>query len=143
VVLISFELTLGETRGMLNLCIPFNSIERVSNKLQSNNWATYGGKSGGPEVRQKIGSRLDAAVVELTATLAQTTITMKDLIELRVGDIIATEKDIHAPLVLSIQNVPKFHASPGKLKGKKAVEVLGPIDPLKPEEQKKTESTKR
>jgi flagellar motor switch protein FliM len=143
VVLISFELTLGEVRGMLNLCIPFNSIERVSNKLQSNNWATYGGRGGGPEVRQRITQRLDTAVVELTATLAQTTITMKDLIELRVGDIITTEKDIHSPLVLSIQNVPKFHASPGALKGKKAVQVLEPIDPPKPAERPKPESAKR
>jgi flagellar motor switch protein FliM len=143
VVLISFELTLGEVRGMLNLCIPFNSIERVSNKLQSNNWATYGGRSAGPEVRQRIGQRLDGAVVELTATLAQTTITMKDLIELRVGDIITTEKDIHAPLVLSIQNVPKFHASLGKLRGKKAIQVLGAIDPPKLEERPKTENARR
>ena len=30
VVLISFELTLGDVRGMMNLCIPFNSIERIS-----------------------------------------------------------------------------------------------------------------
>ena len=29
VILISFELTIGEMRGMLNLCIPFNSIERI------------------------------------------------------------------------------------------------------------------
>ena len=38
VVLISFELTLGEVRGMMNLCIPFNSIERISGKLTSNTW---------------------------------------------------------------------------------------------------------
>ena len=31
VVLISFELTLGDARGMMNLCIPFNAIERISN----------------------------------------------------------------------------------------------------------------
>src|SRR5262245_17303286 len=33
VVLISFELTLGELRGMINLCIPFNAIERVSSRF--------------------------------------------------------------------------------------------------------------
>ena len=30
VVLISFELTIGDVRGMMNLCIPFNAIERIS-----------------------------------------------------------------------------------------------------------------
>ena len=41
VVLISFELTLGDVRGMMNLCIPFNAIERIGNKLTSNNWVSY------------------------------------------------------------------------------------------------------
>src|SRR5687767_12442732 len=43
VVLISFELTLhDDVRGMLNLCIPFNSIERISSKLSANSWVSYG-----------------------------------------------------------------------------------------------------
>ncbi len=143
VVLISFELTLSEVRGMLNLCIPFNSIERVSNKLQSNNWATYGGRQSSPDSRHRIGRRLDASVVELTAMLATTTITMQDLIELRVGDIITTEQDVHAPLVLSIQNVPKFHAAPGALKGKKAVQILGALEPPKADEKPRPEPAKK
>ena len=44
IVLVSFELTVGEMRGMMNLCIPFNSIERVSGKLSSNNWVSYAKK---------------------------------------------------------------------------------------------------
>ncbi len=129
VVLVSFELTLGELRGMLNLCIPFNSIERISGKLQSNTWASYGGRQSSAENRTRIGRRLDAATVELTATLAETTIAMKDLIELRVGDIITTEKDIHSPLMVSVQGVPKFHAAPGAFKGKKAIQVLAMLEP--------------
>ena len=46
VVLISFELTLGDARGMMNLCIPFNSIERISNRLSANSWVSYGKKIG-------------------------------------------------------------------------------------------------
>lgn len=40
VVLISFEVALGEVRGMINLCIPYNSIERISGKLSANSWVT-------------------------------------------------------------------------------------------------------
>jgi flagellar motor switch protein FliM len=143
VVLISFELSVGDIRGMLNLCIPFNSIERVSNKLQSNTWAAYGGRQAGPESRERVTRRLDASVVELTALLARTTITMKDLIELRVGDIITTEQDIHAPLAVAVQNVPKFHASPGAIKGKKAIQILAPIEPRPAESKPRSEGGKK
>ena len=39
------------------------------------------------------------------------------------GDVITTEKDIHSPLVACVEGVPKFHASPGAFKGRKAIRV--------------------
>ncbi len=129
VVLISFELTLGDARGMMNLCIPFNSIERISTRLSSNSWVSYGKKSATPENIQRISSQLSGAVVEVVVDLAETNISTSDLIGLRVGDIIATEKDIDRPLVVSVEGRPKFHAKPGAFKGRKAIQVLGPISP--------------
>jgi flagellar motor switch protein FliM len=129
VVLISFELTIGDARGMMNLCIPFNAIERISTQLSSNSWVSYGKKSATPENIRRIGSQLSGAVVEVIVDLAETNISTADLIGLRVGDIIATEKDIDRPLVVSIEGRPKFHAKPGAFKGRKAIQVIGPIGP--------------
>jgi flagellar motor switch protein FliM len=128
VVLISFELTLGEARGMMNLCIPFNAIERISTRLSANSWVSYGTKKATPENIQRISNQLSEAVVEVVVELAETNISTSDLIGLRVGDIIATEKDIERPLVVSVEGRPKFHAKAGAFKGRKAVEVLGMID---------------
>jgi flagellar motor switch protein FliM len=128
VVLISFEITLGEARGMMNLCIPFNSIERISNRLSANSWVSYGKKSATTENIQRISSQLGDAVVEVVVDLAETNISTSDLIGLRVGDIIATEKDVARPLVVSIEGQPKFHAQPGAFKGRKAIQVIGLIN---------------
>jgi flagellar motor switch protein FliM len=127
VVLISFELTIGDARGMMNLCIPFNAIERIGAQLSSNSWVTYGKKSATPENIRRISSQLSGAVVEVVVDLAETNISTSDLIGLRVGDIIATEKDIDRPLVVSVEGRPKFHAKPGAFKGRKAIQVIGPI----------------
>jgi flagellar motor switch protein FliM len=127
VVLISFELTIGDARGMMNLCIPFNSIERISAQLSSNSWVSYGKKSATPENIRRISGQLAGAVVEVVVDLAETNISTSDLIGLRVGDIIATEKDVERPLVVSVEGRPKFHAKPGAFKGRKAIQVIGPI----------------
>jgi flagellar motor switch protein FliM len=127
VVLIGFELTLGDARGMMNLCIPFNATERISTRLSSNTWVSYGKKTATSESIQRISSRLNAAVVEVVVDLAETSISTADLIGLRVGDIIATEKDVDRPLVVSVEGRPKFHAQPGAFKGRKAFQVLGPV----------------
>src|SRR5688500_16274303 len=70
VVLISFELTLGELRGMINFCIPFNSIERIGNKLSSNTWASYGKGGTTPENIARLSRQIDRSQVEMVATLA-------------------------------------------------------------------------
>lgn len=123
VVLISFELALGEVRGMANLCIPYNTLERVSGKLSANTWASYGRKQISPETTQKIGKAVRASLVDVIVHLAATRITTGDLIGLRVGDIITTEKDVHEPLKVFVRGVPKFRASPGVIKGHKAIRI--------------------
>jgi len=127
VVLISFELTIGDVRGMMNLCIPFNSIERIGGKLSANSWVTYSKKPSTPESMEQIGNRLGHSLVELSVDLAESQISTTDLIGLRVGDVITTEKDVRAPLVVSVEGRPKFHAAPGAFNGRKAVRVVESI----------------
>jgi flagellar motor switch protein FliM len=123
VILVSFELALGDVRGMINLCIPFNSIERVSAKLAANTWASYNRSGSTPESRSLIGRRIDRSQVDLVVTLAETKLTTGDLIGLRVGDIITTDKDVRTPIDVAVQGVNKFLASAGALKGNKAIRI--------------------
>lgn len=123
VVVVSFEVTLGEVRGMVNLCIPFNAIERIGGKLSANTWTSYGRKDVDPELLNRITKNLHGSNVELVVDLAETRITTSELIGLRVGDVIKTDKDVQAPLNVSVQGVEMFHARIGQLKGKKAIRV--------------------
>ena len=123
VVLVSFELSLREFRGMVNLCIPYNSIERIGGKLSANNWAAYGRRQATPESIEHISRTVRSSLVQMHVRLAKTHISTEELFGLRVGDIISTEKDIHSPLVVSVEGIPKFRAFPGALKGHKAVRI--------------------
>jgi flagellar motor switch protein FliM len=125
VVLISFEITLGDVRGMMNLCIPFNSIERVGGKLTANTWVSYGRSGSTPESMKRISDRLNDSLVELVVTLARTSITTDDLLGLRVGDIITTNQDAGGLIEVCVQGVPKFHARPGAFRGQKAIQIDG------------------
>jgi flagellar motor switch protein FliM len=129
VVLISFELTMGDTRGMMNLCIPFNSIERIGGKLSANSWTTYGKKQSTPESIQQVSQSLKGSLVEVVARLAETKITTGELIGLRVGDIITTDQDVQTPLVLNIEGLDKFLARPGAYKGRTAIRIEEAIKP--------------
>jgi len=123
VVLISFELTLGELRGMMNLCIPFNSIERIGAKLSSNTWAAYGKRQASAESIKQLSGALQGSLVELIVHLADTTITTADMIGLRVGDVITTDKDTQSPIWVSVEGIPKYRAFAGAYKGRKAIQI--------------------
>jgi flagellar motor switch protein FliM len=127
VVLISFELTIGELRGMINLCVPYNSIERISGKLSANSWVAYGRRQATTESISQISRTVCTSQVELHVRLAQTRLSTGEMLGLRVGDIITTEKDVHQPLVVSVEGLPKFQAKPGCFKGRKAVIIVDSV----------------
>ncbi len=127
VVLISFEIIIGDMHGMMSLCIPYNSIERIGGNLSANSWVTYGRRQATPESIEQISRSVCTSLVELNVRLSQTQITAGELLSLRVGDIVTTAKDIHSPLVVSVEGIPKFHAKPGALKGYKAILITDTI----------------
>ena len=106
---------------MMNLCIPYNSIERIGGKLSANSWVAYGRRQATPETIQQISRAVCTSLVQLNVRLAQTQIGTGELIGLRVGDIITTQKDVHSPVIVSVEGIPKFRARPGAFKGHKAV----------------------
>ncbi len=128
VVLISFELTIGEIRGMMNLCIPYNAIERIGGKLSANSWVAYGRRQATPESIEQISRKVCTSLVELKVQLAHTHITAGDLVGLRVGDIITTRKDVQDTLPVFVEGIPKFRARPGAFRGHKAVLIESAID---------------
>jgi flagellar motor switch protein FliM len=123
IILISFELTIGDLRGMINLCIPFNTIERIGNKLSSNSWTSYGKRQASDETIHRISDAIQRSHVEIVVQLATARITTGEMLGLRVGDIITTDKDVHSALEVSVEGVAKFSASPGCFKGCKAAQI--------------------
>ena len=129
IVLVSFEVSMGDMRGIMNLCIPFNTIEPLAGKLSANTWSTYTQKQ--PDRRQTL--NLEAGVsnagVEMVVYMGSTRLTAGDLVGLAVGDLIVTENDCHLPLEVCIEGRPKFQGFGGINKGHKAVRIGKAIVP--------------
>lgn len=131
VVLVSFELMMGKSRGTVNLCIPFNTIERIGSKLTNNSWVGYASGKKDGSTRNQLSELLGESNVELVVNVADSTIRAVDLLNLQVGDIVTTDKDINTPMDVLVEGVGKFQGKPGAFKGRKAVEireVAGPED---------------
>ncbi|MBL8759394.1 MAG: flagellar motor switch protein FliM [Phycisphaerae bacterium] len=129
VLVVGFELKMGSRAGTMNLCIPYNVIEPVVEELSAQSWFSSSKASRGPEIRQKIGRSLSRAPVGVTGLLAETTMTLRDLRHLAVGDLVVTEKPLSQPVVLCVEGEKKFLAHIGQYKGGRALKILRAITP--------------
>jgi len=123
VVVIGFEIKMGGRAGTMSLCIPYNVIEPVVDKLSNQTWAAYK-RNRGDELRHQVAGQLDSAKLTIAGILADTTITLQELRSLQVGDVILTEKPASAPLTLMVGDKRKYIGHLGQYKGNRAFKVM-------------------
>ncbi len=128
VVVVGFELKMGGRAGTMSLCIPFNVIEPVMDKLISQSWQAYGNARSDDDLRDLLSEKLGRAKLTTAAVLAETTITVGDLLSMAPGDVIVTEKPANRPVVMSIEGRKKFLANLGQFKGKRALKITRPVE---------------
>lgn len=129
VVAVSFEIKMGSRAGTMSMCVPYNVIEPVVDRLSNQTWATFKQNKKKSNMRKRLAGHLEAAPIEVTAVLADTTINLRDLQALEVGDLILTDKLASAPLSLQVEDKRKFIGHLGQYKGNRAFKVNRPIGP--------------
>ncbi len=127
VVVIGFELKLGARAGTMSLCIPFTVIEPLMDEISAHSWFQAGRHRSDQQWGRLVAERIADAQVEVIAILAETTMTVSDLHNLEVGDVIMTEKPAGSPVTLYIESVPKFFVDIGCHKNHRALRVKRPI----------------
>lgn len=123
VVVVGFELKMGNRTGTMSLCIPYTAIEPIMAQLTAQTWFNYQKKGANEVSQRRLNQNLAAAPVEMRTVLARTTLRLSDLMSLAVGDVITTDKPTDEPLTIEIEGRPKFYGSVGKFRGNRAVRI--------------------
>lgn len=123
VVVIGFEIKMGGRVGTMSLCIPFNVIEPVMDKLLSQGWLAYQRRSAAEDRAEEIARGIGVTQVTLSAYLAQTTITVRDLLTLQPGDILQTPKGVNDDLIIQVEGRNKFAGKIGRVKDRYAIKI--------------------
>lgn len=129
VMVIGLEVRMASRAGTMNLCIPYNVIEPVMDELSSQSWFAVNRNEQTQSSMDRITRNLDQTGVEVAAVLAETTITLQDLNEMKPGDMIVTSTPASTPATIMVGNEPKFRANIGQHKGNRAIQVARSISP--------------
>ena len=123
VVVVGFELKMGTRSGTMSLCIPYNVIEPIMGELAAQNWFSYQRKGNQDEHIRKLTRNVQNAPVEARAFLAQTTMTVDELLTLQVGDLITTNKTAKTDVLIQVEGRHKFLGQLGQFRGNRAIRV--------------------
>jgi len=123
VVVLGFEIKMGGRAGTMSLCIPFNVIEPVMGKLLTQGWLAYQRRTAADDRSGEIGQSIGATQIDVIAYLAETTMTVKDLLTLQPGDILQTSKPVSGEIVVQVEGKNKFAGTIGRHRDNLAVRV--------------------
>lgn len=127
VVVISLNTTIGETSGMINICLPHVVIEPIIPKLSVHHWMQNKKKTRNPGETEFIEQKLKNAFLPFKVELGSSEMSIEEFLHLSLGDCIELDQRIGQPLVIKVENNPKFYGQPGKVKKKLAVQILETI----------------
>jgi flagellar motor switch protein FliM len=123
---LQFSAQICSVRGQFTLAIPVETIQPLSDRLDTTHWENASSQQPTEESRRVLAKQLATSPIDVIVDLARSTINTRDLLGLAVGDVITTEQPVNQPVDLSIANVPKFKVSIGAYQQKVAVQIESP-----------------
>jgi flagellar motor switch protein FliM len=135
VVLVTLETKVGDVEGMMNLCIPYLTIEPIISKLSAQYWYSSVRRGTTSENLNILRERLENIDVTIKAEIGRMQLTVRDVLALSAGDIIRLDNTrVSDPMVLMIGDRKKFLCRPGVIGNKLAVQVSKKLEEIGQEE---------
>jgi flagellar motor switch protein FliM len=124
VMVVSFEVSIGTQKYLMNVCFPTFALDDVLAKLNVQHFSGIGSVKGDKEASTRsLFQRLGATRLTATAILGETTLTLRELLDLEPGDVLRTNLPIDGEIKVLVGGKPRIFGHPGVSKGKVAVKI--------------------
>ncbi len=117
----TFEVELENASGTIALVIPYSTIEPIKTKLNSS-FQSDSDRTDKVWI-QNLETHMEQVEANVSVNLGETSITVADLVNLNIGDIIPLNQDCDGELMLKVEGVPKFKCFFGVSRGTRAIQI--------------------
>jgi flagellar motor switch protein FliM len=130
VAYITCELKIGDVTGALNFALPYSVLQTIGTQLAEYQWSlSYSSGRGMTDTDiLQLARNVEKANVKLEVELGRTTVSLRDLVTLAVGDVVTFDKGTEEALVVRVNEREKFMVHPGVYRDKFAVQVAAVIE---------------
>jgi len=116
VVLIVFELKMGDVNGLMNLCIPTAMLEPLQGKFDTE-WSTGSRREVEPHELAALKKLILDSNHRINVDIVGTKLSINDLMNLGEHDLVLLDLDVNSPIHLSVGNTPKIEGVLAQRKG--------------------------
>ncbi len=127
IAILTINVKIGEVEGMMNICLPYLTLESIMDKLNTKYWYSSMQEKDSKEYHEAIEDLIARAQIPVKAVLGKSTISVNDFVNLQRGDIIRLDTKVDQELNVYVGNIRKFTALPGASGDEYAVRVTSII----------------
>ena len=113
IAIVTVNIKIGEVEGLMNVCLPYLTLESVMDKLNTKFWYSNMQEREDYEYADNIEALISKASIPVKAVLGNNVISVADFGALQVGDIIRLDKKVDSELDIYVGDMKKFTALPG------------------------------
>jgi len=121
IVTMSLKVQIEDTTGNIVFAVPFMTIEPIRDKLKSG--MQFDLMAIDPQWSQRLSAEIHEAPLEVSVEMGNAGISLRELLDLAVGDTIMLDKPCSGELSVKIEGMPKFSCVPGIRHGNKAIQI--------------------
>jgi flagellar motor switch protein FliM len=130
VLLISFEIFIGEQSYLMNLCFATFAFDAILSKMSNQKLSSIRPvKYNGTTAKGILSNHLQKTLLNIAVEFGLATLTVEELMNLEKGDIIKVNKKIGDELKVKVADKILFMGQPGVVNKHKAVKISRKIDP--------------
>lgn len=121
-----------EEIGKMHFCNPYCCMEPVLEQLETKKLLKTRDIEGQYEFTNAIYQNICSVKADMTAILGNTNISVRDLINLNVGDVLKLDNKANGVALLSVNGYNVYECKPGLIKNKKGLIIVDTIDKQQP-----------
>ena len=121
--IVTMNMKIGNIEGMINICLPYEVLEPVIDKLNTKYWYSTVKATDSFAYKDQLEVAIAKARIPIRAELGRSTISLNDFINIQRGDIIKLNTKTSDELSVFVGNIMKFKALPGSSSDAYAVKI--------------------
>lgn len=94
IAIVTINLKIGDVEGLMNICLPYTTLEPVMDKLNTKYWFSTMKEKDSNSYEAAIENIIDNALIPMKAVLGTSKINVQDFVNLQLGDVIRLDRKV-------------------------------------------------